>query len=369
MKLIYYRFLIACAGYLCMIDPLQNEYLLTFIIVLLILSFVKFNLILNFRDILLALIFVLFIYILGENFNYISTSAGAYFLVFVYLSAASLRKYIDHKFLLEINAIEIFKNFVLIISIINIIILTIYPGATSYLNNIEVFDYYNYPRWLYYFLLNTTANFSIILFTILYLKYKKMNKSSITLFFIVLILVLLASKTTALIIFLVSSLFLFRKQNVFHVFFYILIAAFILQIFITEYSITRLNFYNLSNYDEELSRIFLAKKSLISFMENPFIGIGFDRVEFRSITELLYSSEIGHHSHLLDILGRFGLLGLSFFYFLDIKSWRLLSGIPLIMLITYSIVNNLIDFSFIFLSLIFFKLFNHLNDKDPSFSS
>ena len=369
MKLIFYRFLILVSSYFCMIDPFQNVYLLTFLMIILILSFVKLDLKSNSINILIAFIFVFSIYVFGQNFNYRTTSLGAYFLLFIYLSTASLRQHVDHKALLKINTIGIFKNFIIVIATINIILLIIYPGATSYLNNTEVFDFYNFPRWLYYFLINTTAHFAIVLFTILYLKYKKNSLSSILLFFLVLILQLLSSKTTAFSILLISSLLIFRKQNIFISFFYILIGAIIINVFITEYIYTRLNFYNLSSTSEELSRFFLGQKSLNTFFDNPLFGIGYERVKFSSISELFYTSEIGHHSYLLDTLGRFGIIGFCLFYILDVKNWRLLSGVPLVMIIVYSILNNLIDFSFIFFSLIFFKLFNKINEKDSSLTS
>jgi O-antigen ligase len=57
-----------------------------------------------------------------------------------------------------------------------------------------------------------------------------------------------------------------------------------------------------------------------TFINNPIIGIGYYRVYFESVSEVL-KLPIGHHSHFIDSIGRFGILGL-FMLFLELSRWR-----------------------------------------------
>ena len=101
---------------------------------------------------------------------------------------------------------------------------------------------------------------------------------------------------------------------------------------------------------EYFSRIELAMLSLKTFASHPFFGVGYELINLTSTGA--YSTGIGHHSEIIDLLGRYGLIGAIFnvlIYFGFYKYVMKLDGdendksfgrILLLIVLIYSFLNN-----------------------------
>lgn len=239
-----------------------------------------------------------------------------------------------------------------IILLLNIVLLTLYPGANIHYTNELHFDSLGYPDFLKNVLLTTIPAFVLTIFVL------KRNRSRQIALLIIYLLV--ASKTTNLILVIVFLLFNFSSS------FLLLILAiplFILMkeyIGLSEYLLERINtIISLDVGSDEFARLPLMYNSITSFIQSPIFGIGYLKIDFEDINELLRYS-IGHHSHLFDNLGRFGVIWLLVLYREIKKYWGSKSSF-VYMGVAWSVLNNLISLGS---ASALFILINHENDSD-----
>lgn len=88
------------------------------------------------------------------------------------------------------------------------------------------------------------------------------------------------------------------------------------------YVSTRLNAIIEGDYSSTyLTRIYLMKLSFDTFMSHPLFGVGYVKVEYGMDNYI--NAGIGHHSELVDHLGRYGIVGMIFYLFIYLGYWRM----------------------------------------------
>ena len=263
-----------------------------------------------------------------------STSAGNYLLLLLYIFSLILDpNKIKHSKILDL--------LIFLLVLINIIFLIIYPNATQYLNNFAEFEYLGYPIFLKYILVNTIGSFVISLWGI--------TTKNIFIRVIVFIFLILSSKTTSLIIFVLALLYVtirssFKFLLKLSLFLVVSIVFLTKSNLVSDYLITRLNLFQTNNFSDSLEfiRLKLALNSINTFFDNPLFGIGYLRVSFTEISEIL-NLPVGHHSAFFDGLARFGLFYLPVIW-LELKRWSQ----PIMTLVLFwMIFNNVISFEWL----------------------
>lgn len=69
----------------------------------------------------------------------------------------------------------------------------------------------------------------------------------------------------------------------------------------------------------ETSRLDLAMLSIQSFINNPYLGLGYDYHTFENGIDGVKQTGIGHHSELIDVLARLGFIGIAYNCFVIYK--------------------------------------------------
>jgi hypothetical protein len=283
------------------------------------------------HSIIAVCLFLLLIEIITRR----STSLPNYLILCTYLLSLGIRKGIPR---------NLTDNVVVIVLFINIVLLLTYPGATQYLNFEEELLFLGYPKWLELFLSNTIVSFMFVLYS---LRRRKLLITLGTFLFLV-----LAAKTTSLILYVfflaglnisissLSRLVIIGVASIFMVSYLNLVP---------DYLTSRLNaILELETSAEYFVRFKLMLIGFETFINNPIIGIGYYRVYFESISEVL-KLPIGHHSHFIDSLGRFGILGL-FMLFLELSRWRRYSLVLPIFL--WLLLNNIVSFEWLLIPIL-----------------
>ncbi|MCK8087074.1 O-antigen ligase family protein [Vibrio sp. 1CM8B] len=120
-----------------------------------------------------------------------------------------------------------------------------------------------------------------------------------------------------------------------------------------------------SSNSEYLGRFDLIRLSAETFLNNIFLGVGGNYVDFKGDFTLVYNSGIGHHSEFIDFLSRFGLIGAFFLVFsiLSVFGRFLLNHIDFlffsIVVFIWFIMNNAISIEFAFLNLFTFLVISN----------
>lgn len=284
------------------------------------------------RHLIIAIcLFLLLIEIITRR----STSLPNYLILCTYLLSLGIRKGIPR---------NLSDNVVLLVLFMNIVLLLIYPGATQYLNFEEELLFLGYPNWLKLFLSNTVASYMFVLYS---LRRRKLLITLCTFLFLV-----LSAKTTSLILFVIFlTLFNISIRSLSRVVLIgvtsILLVSYLN--LVPDYLTSRLNaIWELETSAEYFVRFKLMLLGFQTFINHPIIGIGYYRVYFESISEVL-KLPIGHHSHFIDSLGRFGILGL-FMLFLELSRWRRYSLVLPIFL--WMVLNNIVSFEWLLIPIL-----------------
>ena len=239
-----------------------------------------------------------------------------------------------------------------IILLLNIVLLILYPAANIHRTHELHFDSLGYPGFLKNVLLTTIPAFILSIFVL------KRNRSRQIVLLIIYLLV--ASKTTNLILVILFLLFNFSSSFLLLILAIPLIILMNEYIGLSEYLLERINrIISLDFGSDEFARFPLMYNSILSFIQSPIFGIGYLKRDFEDIRELLRFS-IGHHSHLFDNLGRFGILWLLVFYREIKKYWGSKSRLVYFG-VAWSVLNNLISLGS---ASALFILINHENDSD-----
>lgn len=102
-----------------------------------------------------------------------------------------------------------------------------------------------------------------------------------------------------------------------------------------------------------LARWGLAMLSISTFLEHPLFGIGYVKADFALVDYA--STGIGHHSELIDHLGRYGMIGIVFYLLIFCNFYRYVKrlygekqdkvsvGMIYVAFMLYSVLNNSID--------------------------
>lgn len=271
-----------------------------------------------------------------------STSFPNYIILFTYILSFGSN--------FKVDRILIDKAIIAIL-IVNVIILFLFPGATQYLNFENEFIYKGYPRWIQLFLSNTISSFIFAIYAI--------KRESRTLILLVFLFLILAAKTTSLVLF--TFFLLFKRVSLIKIIkllSYGVLFIFILLEYnlIPEYLIRRINVLMLADFDSEyFIRLKLMNNSWQTFLENPFLGIGYFRVSFNDVQELL-ELPIGHHGHVIDTLARFGILGLVLFFY-ELKRWKSIGLMFPVMI--WMFLNNIVSFEWLIVPILFSYEKNH----------
>ena len=295
---------------------------------------------------LITVIFLLFLdfYIRG------GTLPNNYLIFGIYLST-----FFDGKPKLNPTTTYQFLDFVVVL---NIALLLLYPGATKWLNYPEHLNAFGYPNWIRYFLINTVGSFVVVVMSLYRKNYLRIS--------VVLIFLALSTKTTSLLLLILALIYghlslkniLKFSVPVVCIFFFVLRYD-LLDSYIMErlYALQKLDFDS-----EYFSRILLGSNSVKTFLQNPLIGMGYYRIAFEDHA-VLFNAPIGHHSHLLDFLGRFGTL---FVPIVIMEITRYKKEVLFIVLI-WIFLNNIVGIEWIIFTLILPSLINL--DENTSFSS
>lgn len=127
-------------------------------------------------------------------------------------------------------------------------------------------------------------------------------------------------------------------------------------------------FFSQGLIGEETIRFELAMLSIMTFLENPIFGVGYDFINLDGDASNAIISGIGHHSAILDFIARFGLVGIAFLYFIlrpfvrDLyknKDPYFNLG-PILFFITFfAFGNNIIGFEFGFIIFLLLPIVSH----------
>lgn len=274
-------------------------------------------------------------YLTADYFFRASTSIGNYFLLAAYVMSLNIRPKT------EINV----RAIIYIVLLVNLIVLSMFPGATQLLNFPDEFVYKGFPGWVKYALSNTVPLFIMSLFAL------KSGDNRLRL--LMLTTLIIASKTTAIVLFILFWTITFlNAKTLIRGLFLVMISIFVVHyiISIPEYVLLRLSaLVNLDLDSEYFIRIKLGLNSFITFLNSPLIGIGYFRMGFDGIYDLLHSP-IGHHSHFIDSLGRFGLFSLLFIG-IEYKRWRSQNLVVIVLL--WMLLNNVVSFVWLLAPYIF----------------
>lgn len=298
------------------------------------------------NSLLIAFIFLLIL----DFFLRGNTLPNNYLIFGVYLST-----FFDGKVKLTSTTIYHLLDFILVL---NIALLILYPGATKWINYPEHLNAYGYPNWIRYLLINTVGSFIVVLMSL----YRNKNLRTL----LVLTFLLLSTKTTALLLLIIALIQKnFDLKNIWKYSLpFLSLVYFVFRYdMLDSYIMDRL--YALQKFDinsEYLSRILLGSNSVNTFLHNPLVGIGYYRIPFEDHT-LLFNAPIGHHSHLLDFLGRFGTL---FVPIVILELARYKKDVRVIVLF-WIILNNIIGIEWIMFTLILPSLKDL--DENTAFSS
>lgn len=277
----------------------------------------------------------LLIYLIVDFYLYGSTSIGNYILFASYILSLNIQP----NFKVDI------KPIIYIVLLLNLTVLIIYPGATQLLNFPDELVYKGFPGWIKYMLSNTVPLFIMSLFAL--------RSGDNRLRLLILLTLILASKTTALVLFSIFWIIpLFRFRTFIRTLFFVLVSLFIVtyMISIPEYLQLRLAaLVNLDLDSEYLIRFRLGLNSWETFLTAPIFGIGYYRVAFEGMVDVL-KVPIGHHSHIFDSLGRFGILSL-FFLSIEYNRWRSHNLVVIVLL--WMILNNVVSFIWLLMPFIF----------------
>lgn len=293
-------------------------------------------------NIFVAALLALIMFLYGQR--EINTTIGNYIELGYYLFVLFAAK--------ALKPTNFWHGIINIILLLNITLLILYPAANIHYTNELHFDSLGYPGFLKHTLLTTIPAFILTLFVL-----KRNEWSQIMLLIVYL---LLASKTTNLILVIVFLMFNFTNPILFVLISTPMVILMNEYIGFSEYLMDRIN--RVINFDissDEFARIPLMYNSILSFFRNPFFGIGYFKINFEDIRQLL-KYPIGHHSHLFDNLGRFGFLWL-FVLRREIKMYWSASSSFLILGLAWSILNNLISLGS---GLALFILLNYENDSN-----
>lgn len=278
------------------------------------------------------------------------TLINNYIILGVYLST-----FFDGGIKISSTRIYIMLDFIVIL---NIILLLIYPGATKWLNYPDLWSAYGYPIWVRFLLINTVGSFVILIMTL--------YRRSLARIILTLLFLSLATKTTSLVLFVSALIFVYISvKNV--LIYSIPIAVICIIIWrlnlLDTYVMERLSaLWSLDFQGEYFSRVLLGKNSYLTFIQNPILGIGYHRIDFDD-HQVLFSESIGHHSHLLDFLGRYGL---CFVPILFLEIYRYI-GVVRLVVFFWLLLNNIIGIEWIIFVLILPSLID--SNEDNAFSS
>ena len=279
----------------------------------------------------IGILLIILLIILLTTLNERTTSIGNYFELGFYLFAIFSTK----SFTFEIKSIYVYA-----VLVFNIAVLLIYPDVSKHLNVIEHFEYFNYPIWTKYLVLNTLGYFAL---TVIILK-----KNEIGLTILLVFLLIVGSKTTNLILLLITLFYgntsSFKGLLIVLIIFLFMYASYN---FFPVYLKTRLGVLSQMDFkSDEFARIPLLINSFNTFTANFFFGVGYYKKEFSDVLELL-TMPIGHHSHLVDNLARFGILWL-FVVIKEGKNVNLsLGNSGLLIYLPWIALNNIISISLV----------------------
>ena len=277
----------------------------------------------------------LLIYLIVDFYLRGSTSIGNYILFSWYIMSLNIKP----------NCKVDIKRIIYIVLLLNLTVLFIYPGATQLLNFPDELVYKGYPSWIKYILSNTVPLFIMSLVAL--------RSGDNRLRLLMLITLILASKTTALVLFSIFWIIpMFSFRNFIRTLFFVLVSLFIMNYMISIPEYVQLRLAALVNLDldsEYFIRSKLGLNSWETFLTAPIFGIGYYRVAFEGMGDLL-NAPIGHHSHIFDSLGRFGILSL-FFLSIEYNRWRSYKLVVIVLL--WMILNNVVSFIWLLIPFVF----------------
>lgn len=296
---------------------------------------------------------------------------------------------------------KILKYYIMVVLlnvIENVVVLLKYPKYNLELNYGTT---YNGMVLRYLNLGNSMFSFLVMLFTIVMFYYAIIGKRKYWfLFFVSFGYMILSSKTTALLMMLVGLLMVIlnriseivkKSQRI--MLSILVVLGFLLLYFggipflaahITNENI-RERLYAIINNDFDsvyFERINLAKMSFTSFLKHPLFGIGYEFFDAQTVDT--YSTGIGHHSAVIDLMGRYGFVGIFIWIFMAVRfiKWlnelngsfleKSIGKILLIVIFLYSFLNNIVDvsiglFMFYLIPCIYSRFFEPQEDSDIIF--
>lgn len=267
-----------------------------------------------------------------------NTSFGNYILLLLYVY--SLHN--ENKYCLNLKSIYL-KYVVQGLILLNILLLFYYPGLTQILNFPDELNRAGIPYVSQMFLINTVGSMVIVIYAL--------NLRSPILYLLTFVFLIYASKTTSLLLLSGGLILMNFKYFGRVVLFLALVVCVYVFIELPEYIARRLEILAQMDFEaDELVRIPLFYNSLETFLRNPVIGIGFVKEEFIYVSDALKFA-VGHHSHFMDYLARFG-IGFVFFIVKDLRRYK--AGISVFVFV-WMLLNNVVALPWLSLGLLNFR--------------